>query len=750
MTPPLETPEEMPREMPGEMPGGTPGGNPGQLPDLPQQGPHNPAYFQNNAEYRGQVGLSVIHAATAYSFQATGKDVVIGFTDTGLDETHPEFPAGKIVLNDRSAYGAAEPDKDKLKHGTGVASIAAGQRGSGDGIHGVAYDAQVAMWTLELDERGYLTVTDNIFNAGLRALDETANARVMNHSWGYSIPFDPKNAGHQYNVLQKDFGASIARMAQDPAIHVLSAGNDKGEEVSITAAMPMLFPELRDKTLIVVAVDSNGKIGSKSNKCGHASDLCLAAPGGYNSGALYVRAASVDGRYRPVVGTSFAAPHVAGAVALLVDLFDDQMSNKELIDRLLLTADKSGDYGDKLIYGQGLLDLEAAINPVGTNFVPLEDNRRIRVDDSGFDFSTIGAALDPRFADRKILITDSLGAPFQIPLSVFDNSGGQRDSGKASVSPTEDTVDKTAAQSHFVGRRAFSRAEHGAMTLRGWHAAPIDVIGLVPVSDADGVARDALRNPFLALAGTGPIAQLAGEAGDSTWQVAGFSSHRDIENHNTSNNAPHNDQNDKRHIAGMVSAYQQRFGRMSLGMQTGVLVEQNAVLGAHGRGAFELSGHGRTFYAGLGAKSWLWNQWAGALGVYYGRSETDSATDGQLLTSMDNVQASGYEMVMWKSFGAQLARFRVRQPLRAETGEMNFKLPVRRKPGGAIIHENFAVPLNPDRREIITDVRFSRQFRHGLFGKGLFNFDLQANFNPQNHREKTVTWGVRSGLKVTF
>ena len=81
-------------------------------------------------------------------------------------------------------------------------------------------------------------------------------------------------------------------MSESDAVHVFSAGNRGESEVTITASFAMLFPELRDKVVIAVAVDSNGVIGDTSNHCGHAKDLCLAAPGGYNDKAKYVVNAS--------------------------------------------------------------------------------------------------------------------------------------------------------------------------------------------------------------------------------------------------------------------------------------------------------------------------------------------------------------------------------------------------------------------------------------------------------------------------
>ena len=66
-----------------------------------------------------------------------------------------------------------------------------------------------------------------------------------------------------------------------------------------------------------------------------------------------------------VPGTSFAAPVVTGAIALLMEKFRGQLGNTEIVKRLVNTANNTGRYAQLEIYGAGLLDLEAALKPVG-------------------------------------------------------------------------------------------------------------------------------------------------------------------------------------------------------------------------------------------------------------------------------------------------------------------------------------------------------------------------------------------------
>ena len=77
--------------------------------------------------------------------------------------------------------------------------------------------------------------------------------------------------------------------------------------------------------------------------------------------------------YGGSVGTSFAAPLVSGSLALLKQLFPT-VGNYELVNRLLVTANKTGIYADSSIYGQGLLDLNSATRPVGNLGSPVSNN----------------------------------------------------------------------------------------------------------------------------------------------------------------------------------------------------------------------------------------------------------------------------------------------------------------------------------------------------------------------------------------
>ena len=89
-----------------------------------------------------------------------------------------------------------------------------------------------------------------------------------------------------------------------------------------------------------------------------------------------------------------------------------------------------------------------------------------------------------------------------------------------------------------------SQGQINGLTLQGWQNEPQSVLGLVPMTGQDGVARSMLSTPYLQFAGYGSVGQVIGE----NWQVTGFNSWQD-ESYNSLNNQ-------ERNAGGVVSAFQ--------------------------------------------------------------------------------------------------------------------------------------------------------------------------------------------------
>lgn len=279
-----------------------------------------------------QWGLTQISAEPAWAV-GRGAGIVIAIVDTGVDLDHPDL-AGKIV----PGYDFVDDDdvaQDEHGHGTHVAGIAAAHTGNGIGIAGVAPDAKI-MPVRVLDEEGSGSGAD--VAAGIRwAADQ--GAHVINLSLGENTQA----------VLGPSFDAAIEEAWSKGAICVVAAGNDF-----------VLSSGFSDQpALVVSATDRNDAAPLYSNGVGSAQ-WGMAAPGGAGFGAAEddILSTYLDDTYGYLAGTSMAAPHVAGAAAVLRST---GLSPREAVARLLATADDIGAEGRDSTFGSGRLNLAAAV-----------------------------------------------------------------------------------------------------------------------------------------------------------------------------------------------------------------------------------------------------------------------------------------------------------------------------------------------------------------------------------------------------
>ncbi|MDE0343052.1 MAG: S8 family serine peptidase [Deltaproteobacteria bacterium] len=420
--------------------------------------------YRSGDAFRVQWGLEHIKADVAYSHlellegpdAEPGAGVTLGFIDTGIDLDHPAF-AGKTVTEEITQGAVDETGIDDFSHGTAVASVAAG---AGE-FHGLAWGADVAMFSVSLGSgdgtyrpssaKGLAAVDAEDAALAEQVLSWRDGARkvnILNLSFGYQGLIDR----YTEQELRDSYGSTLAAMAQADAeekvILVWAAGNSHGnacdpsdsdfcrDEVlnavspSLQAGLPAFIEELRGHSIAVAALSpADGLIASFSNRCGIAADFCIAAPGdevriayfGPHEGEVF-RGFATGG------GTSYAAPMVAGGLAIMKQLFRGQLSNTELVTRLFATADKSGVYADAAVYGQGSMDLGAATSPVGVLEVPGGGS----AGRSGSPLSSMrlrpgmafGDGLRQSLASRQIMALDELAAPFWYRLGSFTTAGG--------------------------------------------------------------------------------------------------------------------------------------------------------------------------------------------------------------------------------------------------------------------------------------------------------------------------------------
>ena len=308
-----------------------------------------PATALNDPEYTSkQWGTQLIGAKAAWDAGLTGQGARIAVLDTGVHFNHFEF-TGRLVAGPNYVDPAKPPQDDghdtvygePQGHGTHVAGIAAAGIDQG-GTVGVAPKATVV--AVKVLDRDGIGETDKILTALRWAAD--SGIEVINLSLG--------SVGPQF--------------FDDPdTIETVEYAWSKGSIVVFAAGNNYVFgTEYTNLPAIVVAATTrtDGKAYFSSTVAN--TKWALAAPGG----AASITSPSADGifstawqtdaennTYRYLQGTSQAAPHVAGAAALLRAA---GLSPLQTVERLLATAKDIGPAGRDDTFGSGRLDVAKA------------------------------------------------------------------------------------------------------------------------------------------------------------------------------------------------------------------------------------------------------------------------------------------------------------------------------------------------------------------------------------------------------
>jgi len=311
--------------------------------------------------------LTLTNADAAHSLGYTGAGVTIGVVDSGIMRNHPALVGRveqELIYVDPSTNNTAIDDV--VGHGTWVSQIAAG-RAFDKFPGGIAPGASLVSARIISDvepkddgsgQGNAVTAADaDFFAQTLNPALINAGVQVMNNSWG-GIYWDTTNS----SINQAFAQAYEPFVLQHGGLVVFAAGNDSRSDPSDIASLPSLAPQLAPGWLVAVAVDSNhpSQLASYSNACGRAMTYCLAAPGDVivsDKDAV----AGISPTYWVVSGTSFAAPEVSGAAALVWQAFP-YFSNDLVRQTLLGTADDLGTTGVDPIFGYGELNVGRAVN----------------------------------------------------------------------------------------------------------------------------------------------------------------------------------------------------------------------------------------------------------------------------------------------------------------------------------------------------------------------------------------------------
>jgi subtilisin family serine protease len=249
----------------------------------------------------------LVKAPEVWAKGYTGKDIIVAVVDTGVDYTHPDLDNniwrnsdeifGNGLDDDRNGYiddvigwdfvGRDNNPMDEQSHGTHVAGTIAAEN-NGFGVTGVAYNAKI----MPIRVLGQNGGSGDWISRGIRyAADNGAN--VINLSLG---------GGFDQLIID-----AVRYASQKGAIVVMAAGNDSKAQPAYPASIAT------EVGITVGAVDRNLYMADFSNRAGSDPAMrYIVAPG------KDIVSTVPGGLYKSMNGTSMAAPHVAGVVALML------------------------------------------------------------------------------------------------------------------------------------------------------------------------------------------------------------------------------------------------------------------------------------------------------------------------------------------------------------------------------------------------------------------------------------------------
>ena len=759
-------------------------------------------------EYEAMGALAMINASSAYARGATGAGIAVGVIDSGVYEEHIEFAQGSDnkVEYAGSDYSSGNPrSDDAIGHGTLVAGIIAANRdgtlvSSGINMHGVAFDASILAYEIPLgsgsgpydplDVEQINFSDDNYFANRFNTMADQVD--IINLSFGFSGVVTSYTAAQ----VESAFGLTIDALAQqnksrsERSIFVFSAGNawndidDEGNTVDadspeLMPGLPYLFPELKDHMLAVAAVDDKGEIAFYSNRCGVAADYCLVAPGGGDGNGngnvetderIWGPTPPDSGAeagvhyYGGAIGTSFAAPVVSGSLALLKQMFPT-VGNHELAARLLTTANKTGIYSDSSIYGQGLLDLDAATRPVGALGVASGHSLNSGLSDIGANTISVsgaglGNSLVSALQGHTMALFDQQGFPFlsdasqlvqqSPPLSAVSrlqhheqhlSNGARLQLGKSSSLMTNPG---SGLQSDYLalqfGSRPNAYADHqntidrfmGINANPGWFFGVYADAFVTPNQSRDDSSFAA---PWLSFARNGWSSGGAMDLGLGKLRIGMFEGSQ-FKNSATDDLLTGHSEH---HSNGSLLEYALWSPAFSLNFQRGFISEDDSFLGASfGQNLGQLKNSGTEFF-GLNGHVQLNSNWQGIFAVYLGTTESSLGANGLVENSasfnVDNsVNSNSWSLGLNSSPDWQTddrLSISLHQPLRVQSGQGSLQLATGRTTDRQVIYETVNFDLQPQGREQQLELLY--QFKLGdIRAATRVEYTYQPHHNPHN------------------
>jgi len=723
-------------------------------------------YTGCSSESTWSYSIGQIKAIAAWNRGFTGAGVTVALFDSGIDTGDNQF-VGRISPTPGydATTGKIGVTTDDMWHGTFVAGIIAADR-DGTGMVGVAYNALLLPIRI-VNPDGSITLSDAQLAAGINYAVK-AGAKVFNNSWNSSTPITQLSAAY-LNAYMPQTLAAYKAAVQAGAIIVFAAGNDGASQPGFYAALPADFSYLKPGWIAAVATGSNGKIASYSDRCGSAAAWCLAAPG-TSVISVYQRG------YASASGTSFAAPQIAGAAAILEQEFP-YLTNQQIVQILFQSATKTGIYANKAIYGQGLLNLDAATKPIGT----VKVSKGATVTGAASPLSATGSIMGSAFggglvnalSGQQMLVLDSFSRGYTVPMSGVVSTSSSFDSiralyafgGRDMESEQFGTTrldfayavqqQSGGAEPRTVPGKFYLHSELGparALDL-GYNLSPALAFGAYGqgvLGRGDLPNLDAAAIPYLDLADKGWSAAYATNvSGGGKLKLGVFAGQ--AKSSPFEDDSYYDPSRDPRMagIYGGVAEMTLPLGEdAKLGFDGGMILEQSTVLGTMSDGALAFGQNTPTWFGGFTATARLGAGYSLFGGAHMGVTRPASGA-GSLIQSASAVTTESFNLGVAKDrvFGERdQAGFVFSQPLRAIGGNATISVPVSRDFFGNVSYAPVTSGLAADGRELDLQGFYKTPVAPGAS----LDFGAMLRLQPNNMRSAAPDAVAMTSFKVKF
>ncbi|MDB4858081.1 S8 family serine peptidase [Alphaproteobacteria bacterium] len=718
-----------------------------------------------------------LHKALAYesggvNVMGQGKIIAVmdeGFQVNGLgsnNRTHQEFSGKTIYYNNSYQSNFGTYSKYGLRHGTFVASIAAGNFGTG-AMMGVAPNADLHLFdnTAAVKPAGVASMA-NWYAIGTDSA-ASAGAVVQNNSWGFDdsqtnngVAYTAQAAVNTYVNYMNDNGLTGAQTLsafasidsdsngvndiyhagtaaqwqtyidslntyQNTGVVVFALSNNATfPDADVSAALPELFPQLEEAWLTVSNVNITGtgtqNFTLESAPCKSTAEYCLAADGTeiLGAGGSTYSAGGFD--YSNGSGTSYAAPQVSGAVALLASHFPNH-TPAQWADRLLASANNnigfsqtgSVTFGNGVVHGysneagHGIMDIYAALQPIYTDSAARGifagarnlNGQRFNLVQSGLRGSrSFGDGLTNGVGAISSYFYDGLNGGFKYDISghvsqvvetaktvdlkneltALDNPIKDRFELKVKMSFTGSAVDDTPDNDN---QRFIATANAAAPAVQSFF--DFGSTALASYTEYD--------TPYLATDEGGVGVTYAQNLGDTRILL---SLNRPVEV------GAGEEVKGKQHVA-VMSSDTMISPSTHLGFMAGQASEKDGFLGLQGTEAFNLdNSESNTSFMGVKFGKMLGDELKFNAMATSGRSTMARSGDGIIRGASDVVSSSyGFSLEKANIFGSDSLAISLQQPNRVEQGRMSVITSNLSDSDGNLTYNNHNVSIVPSGRQ---------------------------------------------------